>query len=96
MALTATLGFEEDCTILSNDGTNAFDSIYRHRFLPALAKNVPSVVPYASNLYAREPPKLLFVLDGGLLEVVEPARGVQQRRNLGPLCYSAGSLKVLK
>ena len=96
MALTATLGFEEGCTILSYDGANAFNSIYRHRFLPALAEIVPSVVPYASNLYAREPPKLLFALDGGGSEVVESARGVQQGYNLGPLCYSAGSLKILK
>ena len=78
------------------DGANAFNSIYRHRFLPALAEIVPSVVPYASNLYAREPPKLLFALDGGGSEVVESARGVQQGCNLGPLCYSAGSLKILK
>ena len=98
MALTATLDFEEGCTILSYDGANAFNSIYRHRFLPALAEIVPSVVPYASNLYAREPPKLLFALliDGGGLEVVESARGVQQGCNLGPLCCSAGSLKILK
>ena len=95
MAFTATLGFEEGCTILSYDGASAFNSIYRHRFLPALAEIVPSVVPYASNLYAREPPKLLFALDGGGLEVVESARGVQQGCNLGPLCYSAGSLKIL-
>ena len=96
MAFTATLGFEEGCTILSYDGANAFNSIYRHRFLPALAEIVPSVVPYASNLYAREPPKLMFALDGGGLEAVESARGVQQGCNLGPLCYSAGSLKILK
>ena len=96
MAFTATLGFEERCTILSYYGANAFNSIYRHRFLPALAEIVPSVVPYASSLYARESPKLLFALDGGGLEVVEPARGVQQGCNLGPLCYSAGSLKILK
>ena len=75
MAFTASLGFEEGCTILSYDGANAFNSIYRHRFLPALAEIVPSGVPYASNLYAREPPKLLFALDGGGLEVVESARG---------------------
>ena len=96
MAFTATLGFKEGCTILSYDGGNAFNSLYRHKFLPALAKIVLSVVPYASNLYAREPPKLLFALDGGGLEVVESARGVQQGCNLDPLCYSAGSLKILK
>ena len=72
-----------------------FNSIYRHRFLPTLAEIVPSVVPYASNLYAREPLKLLFALEGGGLEAVEPARGVQQGCYLGPLCYSAGSLKIL-
>ena len=60
MALTATLGFEEGCIILLYDGANAFNSIYRHRFLPALAEIVPSVVPYASNLYSREPPRFLF------------------------------------
>ena len=92
MAFTATLGFEAGCTILSYDGANAFNSVYRHRFLPTLAEIVPSGVPYASNLYAREPVKLLFALDGGGLE----ARGVQQGCNLGPLYYSAGSLKILK
>ena len=50
MAFTATLGFEEGCAILSyDDGANAFNSIYCHRFLPVLAEIVPSVVPYASN-----------------------------------------------
>ena len=87
MALTATLGFEEGCNILSYDGVNAFNGIYRHSFLPALAEIVPSVVPYASNLYA-QPPKLLFALDVRGLEVVESVRGVQQRCSLGPLCYS--------
>ena len=95
MAFTATLSFEEGCTILSYDGANTFNRIYRHRFLHALAEIVPSVVSYASNLYAREPPKLLFALDVGGLEVVESARGVQQGCTLGPLCYSAGSLKIL-
>ena len=78
MVLTATPGFKMGCTILLYDGANAFNSLYRHRFLPALAEVVPSVVPYASNLYAREPRKLLFALGGGDLEVVESARGVQQ------------------
>ena len=91
MVLTATLGFEAGCTILSNYGANAFNSIYRHRFLPALVEIVPSVAPYASNVYAREPPKLLFALDDGGFRVVQSARGVQQGCNLGPLCYSAGS-----
>ena len=81
---------------LINTHTHTHTHTHRHRFLPALAEIVPSVVPYASNLYAREPPKLLFALDGGGLEVVESVRGVQQGCNLGPLCYSAGSLKILK
>ena len=96
MALTATLGFEEGCTVFSYDGANAFNSIYRHRFLPALMEVTPLVVPYASNVYAREPPKLLFaLLDGGGLEVVESARGVPQGCNLDPLWHSVGSLKIL-
>ena len=56
MVTTATLDLEEGCTILSYDGANAFNSIYRHGFLPALVEIVPSVVPYASNVYARESP----------------------------------------
>ena len=59
MALTAILGFKEGCTILSYDGANSFNSIYHHRFLPAIAEIVPSVVPYALDLYVREPSKLV-------------------------------------
>ena len=83
MAITATLVFEEDCTILSYDGPNAFNSIHRHSFLPTLAEIDPSVGPYASNLYAREPPKLMFALDGGRLEGVDvkkSKRGVRQQK----------------
>ena len=36
MAFISTLGFEEGCPILSYDGENAFNSIYRHR-VPARA-----------------------------------------------------------
>ena len=96
MALTATLGFKEDRPLLSYDGENTFNSINCHMFLPALTEIVPSVVPYAADLYAREPPKLPFALDGGRLGVIESARGVQQGCNLSSLCYSAGSLKILK
>ena len=86
MTLTETLGFEEGCIILSYDGANAPNSIiYRHRFLPALAEIVPSVIPYASYLYAQEPPKLFFPLDGGGLEGIESAQRVQQGCNLGSL-----------
>ena len=59
MALTAILGFKEGCTILSYDGANSFNSIYHHRFMPALAEIVPSVVSYALDLYVGEPPKLV-------------------------------------
>ena len=59
MALSATRGFEEGCPILLYDGANAFNSINRHRFLPALEEIVLSLVPYPW-----EPLKLLFVLDG--------------------------------
>ena len=55
IALSATLGFEEGCTILSYDGADDFISIYRHRFLPALADIVPSVVLFVANLYGRDP-----------------------------------------
>ena len=53
------------------------------------------MIPYTSNLYEREPPKLLFALDSGGLGVVESARGVQQGCNIGPRCSIAGSLKIL-
>ena len=96
MALIATLGFEGNCIILSYDGANALNSMYHHRFLSTLAEIVPSVVLYASNLYSRDRPKQLVALDGGGLEVVVSARGVEQGCNLGPLCYSAGSLKILR
>ena len=65
MALTGTLGFDEGFTILPYDGENGSNSIYCHRFLHTLVEIVPSVVPYASNLFAQESPKRLFALDGG-------------------------------
>ena len=37
IALTATLDFDEGCTIHSCDGANAFNSIYRHSQVPASA-----------------------------------------------------------
>ena len=72
------LDFEESCTFISYEGTNVFNSIYRHWFLPALAEIVSSVVSYAENPYARESSNLLFALDEGYLEVFESAQGVQQ------------------
>ena len=44
MALTATMGFEEADTILSYYGANDFNSMYRHRFLPALAEIAPKTL----------------------------------------------------
>ena len=79
MALTATLGFQEGCTILSFDSANAFNTMNRPRFLPALADVVPTVVSYAANLYAREPPKFMFPLDGGGAEVVGVRAGSTAR-----------------
>ena len=73
------------------DEANAFNTIYRHRFLPELAEIVPSVVPYGANLYAREPPKLLFALEGGGVEVIESARGVQQAVTWAPFATVLGS-----
>ena len=96
MALAANLAFQEGRTVLSFDGANAFNSIYRHRMPPALAEIIPSATIYATNLYARQPPKLLFAMEGRATEVIPSARGVQQGCNLGPLCYSAGSLKLLR
>ena len=54
MVLTETLDFEEECTILSYDGANVFNTLYHHSFLPELAEIIPSIVPYAPNLYARK------------------------------------------
>ena len=82
IALTATLGFKKGYTTLSQNKANAFNDIYHQRFLPALAESIPSVVPYAAQLYAREPPNLLYLMQTGGLEVVESARGVLQRCNL--------------
>ena len=97
MALRATMAFQEGCTVLSYDGENAFNSMYRASILPALAEIVPMAVPYMSNVYARgTSPKLLFSMDDGRVEVVESSRGVQQGCNMGSLCYSAGALKILK
>lgn len=69
---------QEGCTTLLYDGTNVLNSVCCYRFLRALAEIVPTVVPYEANLYDREPPKLFYALDGGGVEVVEHARGVQQ------------------
>ena len=50
MALIVTPDFEEGYTTLSYNGTNAFNSIYRHRCLPVLAEIVLQVVHYATKV----------------------------------------------
>ncbi|CAN0398019.1 unnamed protein product, partial [Ascophyllum nodosum] len=95
MALTATLGFEEGCTILSYDGANAFNSIYRHRFLPALWKSSLSG-PLRIKPVRTGTPKTPVCTRRWRFGSGRVSTGVQQGCNLGPLCYSAGSLKILK
>ena len=60
MAFTATLGFEEGCTILSYDGANAFNSIYRHRFLLRANPPVPGAraVSFIEDITVILPPEL--------------------------------------
>ena len=60
MAFTATLGFEEGCTILSYDGANAFNSIYRHRFLLRANPPVPGAraVLFIEDITVILPPEL--------------------------------------
>ena len=77
MARTATLGLDEVCTVLLYDRINAFNSVYRHRFLPELAENVPSLVAYVSNIYAKTNIKRFFALGGGVLEMIEFGWGVK-------------------
>ena len=91
MAVTAVLGFKEGCTILSYDGANSFNSIYHHRFLPALAEIVPSVVPDALDLYVGELPNLVedlaafttLVVSSGVLSQV--FRALHTSANLSAL-----------
>lgn len=96
ITLAVSLGFQENCTILSFDEANALNSIYLHRMLPALVEVVLVATHYDINVYAREPPKLLFAMDGYANEIIPAARGVQQGCNLVSLCYRAGSLKILR
>lgn len=58
MAEKAILGHQRNGTVLSFDGINAFNFIKKSRMPPAPAKDVAPVESYASNLYARTPPKL--------------------------------------
>lgn len=51
---------------------------------------------YTTNVYYRELPKLFFAVDRHANEVINSACGVQRGCNLGPLCYSASSLEILR
>lgn len=62
----------------------------------ALMEIILPVVPDAANLFTREPPKPHSTLEGVNLAVIESVRSVQQGCNHGPLCFSAGALKMLK
>lgn len=41
MALAAKIAYEEGCTVLSFDGTNAFNSVHRYRLVPAPSQGSP-------------------------------------------------------
>ena len=96
MTTRANLAYQQGYAIVTFDARNAFNSMKRRQILPAMATIIPPVVPYVNNVYAREPPRLLFRTQAGKTEVIESHRGVQQGCALGPLCYSAGSLQLLK
>ena len=90
------LAHQQGSSLLSFDGRNAFNSLKRSKILPALAEIVPVALPYVVNLYALEPPKLLYKMRHGGTRVVASCSGVQQGCTLGPLCFSAGSLPILR
>lgn len=90
MALTVKLAYDEGCTVLSFNGTNASDnSVYRHRSLPAVAEIISPVGRYTVNAYGKEPPKLLYPMGGGVTAVRRPAGGIQPGCHIRPLGYSA-------
>lgn len=64
--------------VLSFDDVNALNSDKRSRILPTLAKCIPSVAGYTSNLSARTPQKLRFRMENGLIQVVHSRTGVEQ------------------
>lgn len=93
--LAATFGLQEDCTILSFDGTNTFNSICRHRMLPVLADVTPVATHYAANIYVLEPMKLLFDMEGPVIEVIPSAHAIQKGCNPGSPCDGVCFLKTL-
>lgn len=77
MVLAATLEFQEGSTIFSFDGASAFNNIERHRIPPAQAEVIPVATNYATNVYARDPTKALFVVGGHTNEVIPFARRIE-------------------
>ena len=96
LAARATLAYQQGYTLLTYDATNAFNSMSRRTILPALADLIPPALPYALNVYAREPPRLLYKTAMGETEIVQSCTGVQQGCNMGPLLFSAGLLQMLR
>ncbi|CAN0375941.1 unnamed protein product, partial [Laminaria digitata] len=96
LAVRATLAHQQGKSVIALDARNAFNAMARRAILPALADFIPPAVPYALNVYGREPPKLLFKTATGGTETVLSSTGVQQGCNLGPLCYSAGLMPLLR
>lgn len=95
MADQAMVGRQRGGTVLSFDGVDAYDSVKRARMLPDLEEYVHSFAGYASKLYARDPPKLLFRIDNGRTQVVHSRPGVAQGCNFGSLCYSMAMIGLL-
>ena len=95
-SLKQVLAHQQGSSLLSFDGRNAFNSLQRSKILAALAEIVPVALPYVADLYAREPSKLLFKMRDGGTRVIASRSGVQQGCAIGPLCFSAGSLPILR
>lgn len=75
--LAATLVLHEGHAIPSASGDDISISTYCHRMLPALAEVIPVATRHATNVYAREPLKLLFAMDGRATKAIPSARGMQ-------------------
>lgn len=82
--------------ILSYDGRNAFDNMFRSKILLAVSIIAPDLVGYARNLYGRSPPKLLCRMENISVQEIHSLRDVQQGCGLRSLCYSTGSLETLR
>lgn len=83
MGLAATLSFEDGSATLSFDGQSAFNSMFRHRFLPALTAVISIAVTYATNPDAGVSTKLIFAMEDGTAAIVGSARGLLKLVDLG-------------